>query len=75
MLVQTGWRRERADCRSSANSPPSGGETGRLLRFLLYNWLDADTETVARYGIIFIWKLSNGLVSGFYDFEFHEDPR
>ena len=28
-----------------------------------------------RYGIIFIWKLSNGLVSGFYDFEFHEDPR
>lgn len=28
-----------------------------------------------RYGIIFIWKLSNGMVSGFYDFDFSEDPR
>ena len=40
-----------------------------------YNCQDPHTETVPRYGIIFIWKLSNGLVSGFYDFEFHEDPR
>ena len=28
-----------------------------------------------RYGIIFIWKLSNGMASGFYDFDFTEDPR
>ena len=30
---------------------------------------------VKRYGIIFIWKLSNGMASGFYDFDFTEDPR
>ena len=27
------------------------------------------------YGILFIWKLANGLASGFYDFDFMEDNR
>ena len=28
-----------------------------------------------RYGILFIWKLANGLASGFYDFDFTDDNR
>ena len=27
------------------------------------------------YGILFIWKLANGLASGFYDFDFSVDNR